>query len=156
MDELNVFFSKLCELISVIISVHVVHQRNKIDFGQVFKSVNNFFFFFFYLFALNSNYSAKPDRDHVFHVSFPGKWTQNDIVNQFRKFGPVQIRWIDDMSAFVALIHRENASILLKSIEKAKGVKIITFATYELIKGSHDDVRIILSIRLIDHISYLI
>lgn len=86
---------------------------------------------------------AKPNRDHVFHVTFPETWTQNDIINHFRKYGPIQIRWIDSISAFVALINRENAPILLKTIETAKGVKIITFAMYLKVSGAdNEEVRI--------------
>lgn len=86
---------------------------------------------------------AKPNREHVFHVIFPETWTQNDIVNHFRKFGPLQIRWIDNSSAFVALINRENASILMQTIESKKGVKVSTFSTYLRVTGGDcvDDVR---------------
>ncbi|XP_055310617.1 poly(A)-specific ribonuclease PARN-like isoform X2 [Sitodiplosis mosellana] len=72
----------------------------------------------------------KPNREHVFHVTFPETWAQTDIINHFRKFGPVFIRWIDNTSAFVSLMNRENAPILLKSITATKGVKISTFAMY--------------------------
>lgn len=89
---------------------------------------------------------AKPNREHVFHVMFPETWTQNDIINHFRKYGPVQIRWIDSSSAFVALVNRENSSILIKTIENTKGVKVSTFSTYLRATGADcdddDDVRI--------------
>lgn len=78
----------------------------------------------------------------MFHVSFPQTWTQNDIVNQFRKYGPIQIRWIDDTSAFIALIHRENASVLMLTYEKPKGVEVSTFSTYRKIHGTEEDVSI--------------
>lgn len=76
---------------------------------------------------------------------FPEKWTQTDIINHFRKYGPVQIRWIDNSSAFVALINRENSSILLKTIESTKGVKVSTFSTYLRVTGADydDDVCIV-------------
>lgn len=75
----------------------------------------------------------------MFHVIFPEAWTQNDIVNHFRKYGPVQIRWIDSSSAFVALINRENSTILLKTIQATKGVKVSTFSTYLRVTGADLD-----------------
>lgn len=100
-------------------------------------------FIYLYLRSLKSNI-AKPNREHVFHIIFPETWTQNDIINHFRKYGPVQIRWIDSSSAFVALINRENSTILLKTIERTKNVKVSTFSTYLRVTGADedDDVRI--------------
>lgn len=80
-----------------------------------------------------------PNRDYVFHVSFPETWTQSDIINHFRKFGPVFIRWIDNASAFVSLMNRENAPILMKTIGTTKGVKISTFETYLRATGADKD-----------------
>lgn len=80
---------------------------------------------------------------------FPETWTQSDIINHYRKYGPVQIRWIDSSSAFVALINRENSTILLKTIEKTKGVKVSTFSTYLRVTGADydDDVCILYTCR---------
>lgn len=78
----------------------------------------------FYLFT------AKPNRDHVFHINFPETWTQHDLNNYFKKYGPVSTRWINNRSAFVLLIHRENAPILLKTIDTIKDVKVSAFSTY--------------------------
>lgn len=82
---------------------------------------------------------AMPNRDFVFHVSFPETWAQSDIVNHFRKYGPVFIRWIDNVSAFVSLSNRENAPILMKTIGITKGVKISTFETYRRESGADKD-----------------
>lgn len=79
----------------------------------------------------------------MFHIIFPETWLQSDIVNHFRKYGPVQIRWIDNSSAFVSLINRENAPVLLKTITATKGVKVSTYSTYARVTGAYDeDVRI--------------
>lgn len=85
--------------------------------------------------CLFKKYVAVPNRDHIFHIQFPEVWTQTDVRNHFRKFGPVFIRWIDNTSAFVSLNDRENAPILLKTIETAKGVKVISFAAYIKVNG---------------------
>lgn len=72
----------------------------------------------------------------MFHVIFPETWNQNDIVNHFRKYGAVFIRWVDSSSAFVSLMNRENAPILLKTIGTTKGVKVSTFSTYRRVTGA--------------------
>lgn len=92
-----------------------------------------------FLFHLIKFHLAKPNREHVFHIIFPETWTQTDIINHFRKYGPVQIRWVDSSSAFVALINRENSTILLKTIEKTKNVKVSTFSTYLRVTGADLD-----------------
>lgn len=75
---------------------------------------------------------------------FPEEWTQNDIINHFRKYGPVFIRWIDSRSAFVALSHRENAPILLKTIGVTKGVKLSSFSTYLRVTATDTDSEVFL------------
>lgn len=85
-----------------------------------------------------------PNREHVFHVKFPDFWTQGDLNNHFRKFGPVGTRWIDSSSAFVSLIHRENAPIVLSTIEKNKNVQVASFAAYSTAnKIEYDEVSIV-------------
>lgn len=75
-------------------------------------------------------FSAKPNREHIFHVKFPDTWTQGDLNNLFRKFGPVSTRWIDSSSAFVVLLHRENVPAVLPTIEKPRTVQVITFEAF--------------------------
>lgn len=70
---------------------------------------------------------------------FPETWTKTDIINHFRKYGSVFIRWIDSTSAFVALNNRENAPILLKTIGVTKGVKVSTFSTYLRVTGANEE-----------------
>lgn len=77
-------------------------------------------------------FSAQPSRDHIFHISFPSVWKQSDIVNHFRQFGNVYITWLTDTTAYVALIQRENAVIVLKKIGYTEGVKILTFKDFKV------------------------
>lgn len=84
--------------------------------------------------------TATPNREHVFHVKFPDAWSQSDLNNHFRKFGPVATRWIDNSSAFVSLMHRENAAVVLKTIDKMKNVQVTTFAAFSATKIECDDV----------------
>lgn len=56
------------------------------------------------------------------------------------------IRWIDSTSAFVSLMNRENAPVLLKTIGTTKGVKVSTFSTYLRVTTieSDDDVNLMI------------
>lgn len=85
---------------------------------------------------------------------FPNTWKQNDIINHFRKYGPVFIRWIDNTSAFVSLMNRENAPILMKTIGTTKDVKVSPFATYLRVTGADDNEEVILcdTLSIIDFI----
>lgn len=104
--------------------------------GSLLNDFENSVFLFS---SLLNGHIAMPNRDFVFHVSFPETWAQSDIVNHFRKYGPVFIRWIDNVSAFVSLSNRENAPILMKTIGITKGVKISTFETYRRESGADKD-----------------
>ena len=49
----------------------------------------------------------EPERDHVFQVTFPKEWKTSDVAAIFSaSVGPVQVSWIDDNTAFVALHNR--------------------------------------------------
>ena len=61
-----------------------------------------------------------PNRDHVFHLQFPPEWKFSDITQLFSAFGPVQISWLGDTSAYVALKeHPENAKLVIKTLSCA-------------------------------------
>ena len=52
----------------------------------------------------------EPSRDHVFHLRFPKEWKTYDLKQLFQeRFGDVQVAWIDDTQAFVALREKEQA-----------------------------------------------
>ena len=45
-----------------------------------------------------------PSREHVFYMTFPAEWKTGNLINLFMpSFGPIQVTWIDDSSAFVNL-----------------------------------------------------
>ena len=59
----------------------------------------------------------KPSRDHVFHLRFPKEWKTYDLKQLFQeRFGDVQVAWIDDTQAFVALREKEQAGQVLSSL----------------------------------------
>lgn len=74
-----------------------------------------------------------PDRNHVFHITFPREWTQNDIRELFFPFGQIQISWLDDTSAFVALKDPDQISKVMKRLVKEKSIiyKVRSFADYK-------------------------
>lgn len=85
---------------------------------------------------------------------FPENWTQSDLINYFRKFGPVFIRWIDNTSAFAMLKNQENATVVMPTIEKIKGVKVTPFAEYERATGARkEDVCIFKQIKSFDYMN---
>ncbi|XP_048761264.2 poly(A)-specific ribonuclease PARN-like isoform X2 [Ostrea edulis] len=51
-----------------------------------------------------------PNREHIFHVTFPKEWKAPDLYQLFSPFGNVNIQWLDDTSAFVSLYKKEQSS----------------------------------------------
>lgn len=66
-------------------------------------------------------------RSHVFHIKFPTSWQTNDIQDHFKNYGPIQISWVDNGSAFISLYNRENSSCVIKTIAKPHEFKIESF-----------------------------
>ncbi|KAK7112946.1 poly(A)-specific ribonuclease PARN-like [Littorina saxatilis] len=58
----------------------------------------------------------EPNRDHVFHLSFPREWKSADINNLFAPYGSIHISWLNDSSAFVSLFKKDNAAVVLKTL----------------------------------------
>ena len=54
-----------------------------------------------------------PSREQVFYITFPAEWKIDDLLYLFSpSFGPVQVTWINDTSAFIILReHLENAKL---------------------------------------------
>lgn len=77
------------------------------------------------------HFVVTPLRDHVFYVTFPEDWRQSHLVNIFQKFGNVYVAWINKTSAYIALHNRENATIVLKMIDRADGFTIMTMADFK-------------------------
>ncbi|XP_072916357.1 poly(A)-specific ribonuclease PARN isoform X1 [Hemitrygon akajei] len=72
----------------------------------------------------------QPKRDHVLHVRFPKEWKTSDLYQLFSAFGNIQVSWIDDTSAFVALSQREQVQIAVNTSRYAESYRIQTYAEY--------------------------
>lgn len=59
---------------------------------------------------------VRPQRKHVYHVSFPTDWNTQSLTQLFSPYGSVQINWINDTSAFVGLKDATRAHSLNKSL----------------------------------------
>ncbi|XP_008480634.2 poly(A)-specific ribonuclease PARN [Diaphorina citri] len=87
-----------------------------------------------------------PDRGHVFVLHFPNSWKTNNIVDLFSSYGPINISWINDVSAFVALHRKQEKSKVVKDlIQKNKSPRdksqkpqytLMTFADYSSLNNS--------------------
>lgn len=71
-------------------------------------------------------------RAHVFFLKFPQTWQTSDVQDHFKNYGPVNISWVNNCTAFVSLYNRENASCVLKTITRPTGFEIQTFAEYQI------------------------
>ncbi|XP_063446244.1 poly(A)-specific ribonuclease PARN-like isoform X1 [Mytilus trossulus] len=60
----------------------------------------------------------KLKREHVFNVSFPKEWKNEDLNQLFSPFGNIQISWLNDTSAYVSLYRKEEAKNVMKSLCK--------------------------------------
>ncbi len=68
-----------------------------------------------------------PNRDHVFHVTFPAEWKTTDLLTLFAPFGSIQVSWTSDTTAYVSL--RElvpNAKSVIMSTLNCSSVYQIT------------------------------
>ncbi|XP_070500479.1 poly(A)-specific ribonuclease PARN-like [Chironomus tepperi] len=72
-----------------------------------------------------------PNRAHVFFIKFPHTWMGSDIHDHFKNYGPIQIAWVDNATAFISLINKENSSCVIKTIGKVPGFEIKSFADYQ-------------------------
>ena len=68
-----------------------------------------------------------PNRDHVFHMTFPKEWKTTELSQMFSAFGGVSIHWLNDTSAFCALKDPSNIDKIKKSLVKHSST------TYKLI-----------------------
>jgi poly(A)-specific ribonuclease len=71
-------------------------------------------------------------RSHVFYIKFPSTWQSSDIQDIFKNYGAVNVAWVDSTSAFVSLYNKENSSCVIKTIKKAAGFEIKSFADYQV------------------------
>lgn len=70
-------------------------------------------------------------RAHVFFVKFPTTWRTSDLQELFKNYGPVNIAWHSNASAFISLYNKENASCVLKTISRPPNFEIQSFADYQ-------------------------
>uniref|UniRef100_A0A8D8RCG3 Poly(A)-specific ribonuclease PARN n=1 Tax=Cacopsylla melanoneura TaxID=428564 RepID=A0A8D8RCG3_9HEMI len=61
-----------------------------------------------------------PDLSHVFVVNFPATWKSNNIADLFSSYGPVNISWISDKAAFVALHKKGEKNRVIKDLIRKK------------------------------------
>lgn len=74
---------------------------------------------------------AIPSRGHVLHVTFPKAWKTVDLINLFQSFGHVNIHWIDDTHALVALASNNQAHKAVKKLRSQQaGQQIYRVQTY--------------------------
>nr|CAD7586095.1 unnamed protein product [Timema genevievae] len=71
------------------------------------------------------------NRDHVFHVSFLKEWKTNDLVKLFSPFGAVQVCWLDDTSAYVALNRPDQAKLVQKTLTQSDSYTVIHYSIYQ-------------------------
>jgi len=72
----------------------------------------------------------KPDRGHVFHLTFPPEWRTPDIVHLFSSLGHVFVSWLDDTSAFVSLKEKEMAVQVLDEVKSTTTFRIQSYQNY--------------------------
>lgn len=70
-------------------------------------------------------------RDHVFFVSFPKEWKTYDLIQLFSPFGGVFIAWLSNTSAYVALYHRDQASVVQKTLTQSDTYVVMTYAAHQ-------------------------
>jgi poly(A)-specific ribonuclease len=71
------------------------------------------------------------NKDNVFFIKFPSTWKVADIQNQFKNYGPIQIFWVDNVSAYVTLIQTEMSSCVVKTISKINGFEIQSYNDFK-------------------------
>lgn len=67
-------------------------------------------------------------RDHVFYIKFPKDWKTNDIAQLFSPFGGVQIGWLDNTSAYVGLLKRDNTAVAYSTLSQSDTYTILSYA----------------------------
>ena len=73
-----------------------------------------------------------PDRDHVFHVTFPAEWKTTDLLHLFSPFGSVLVSWLTDTTAFVSLKdHPASAKMVLPTLNCSSVYSIVPYKQYK-------------------------
>ena len=72
----------------------------------------------------------EPERNHVFHLTFPALWKASDIIQLFSPFGHVFISWIDDTSAFVSLKEKDMADQVKLNLKSETSFRVQSYDSY--------------------------
>lgn len=78
-------------------------------------------------------------KSHVFFVTFAPTWQTSDIQDQFKNYGPVQVIWVNNTSAFISLYNKENSSCVMKTISKPAGFDIKPLAEFQSLEKEKRD-----------------
>ncbi|KAK7502466.1 hypothetical protein BaRGS_00006419, partial [Batillaria attramentaria] len=74
-----------------------------------------------------------PNRDHVFHITFPKEWRSSDINHLFAPFGSIHISWVNDTSAFVALYKKDNCTVVRKALCADRSTyQLVPYSSYKM------------------------
>ncbi|KAI4456572.1 poly a -specific ribonuclease/target of egr1 member 1 [Holotrichia oblita] len=72
--------------------------------------------------------NTNPSRDHVFYLTFPKEWKSSDISLLFSPFGSVHISWINESSAYVGLMKKQEAAVALSTLSQSDTYTITSWA----------------------------
>ena len=80
-----------------------------------------------------SGEDLNPNREHVFHLTFPPEWKTSDLINLFSPFGSVQVSWTSDTTAFISLKeHVSNAkSVVMSTLNCSSIYKIVPYELHK-------------------------
>ncbi|XP_058798112.1 poly(A)-specific ribonuclease PARN-like isoform X2 [Phymastichus coffea] len=60
-----------------------------------------------------------PNRDHVFHITFPKEWKYSDLTQLFSPYGGAYVAWLSDTTAYAGLYQKEQISAVIKDLFKS-------------------------------------
>ena len=74
-----------------------------------------------------------PDRDHVFHITFPPAWKTTEIINLFAPFGSVQVSWINDTEAYVSLREfvKNAKTVIINTLNNSSLYKVVPYEIHK-------------------------
>ncbi|XP_063240620.1 poly(A)-specific ribonuclease PARN-like isoform X2 [Bacillus rossius redtenbacheri] len=67
---------------------------------------------------------------HVFYLSFPREWKTSDVAELFSPFGGVQLSWVSDTSAWVALRRRDQARLVAATLSQSDRYALVSHAAH--------------------------
>ncbi|XP_063979026.1 poly(A)-specific ribonuclease PARN-like isoform X2 [Diachasmimorpha longicaudata] len=82
-----------------------------------------------------------PNRDHVFHVTFPKHWKLSNLSQTFNPWGGVYVSWLSDTTAYVGLNRREQAPGLRKKVKKNGQLGDCQIQTYTRHQASTESIK---------------